>query len=481
MRKDRPQRPSQQVRPEKDVESTHRDKGLTKGTLVTITIRSFSDDGFGKAELAGRSILVAGTVPGDRLSARIVHIGTHVLIATLVTMIEASKQRAIRQRCPDAAVCLGCPLIVLEADAQRVMKQSFVKDAFSVHQELRGTSIAPLLEPALSLHYRTTAKLAVAGTYREPYIGMYRRTTHDVVDLEGCPVHHPLINRVIQAVRSGICDQKIQVWQEKKRSGILRYLVVRVSESSRQAMVTFVTARRAFNEMHHLAAHVKSLVPEVTVICQNVNSSEGNVIFGSQDHFISKEHSMVEQIGTVRLEVSPRSFLQAQNDGARLLYETVRDKAAITSESRVLDVYCGIGGIALTLAPRVQEVYGVELNQEAVKDARKNARLNNARNCRFEAGDAAEMLEGLVEDGEHFDLVVVNPPRKGCERAVIEQLLALAAPTIAYVSCSPQTLARDLAVLVAGGYHIELVQPVDMFPQTMHVETVVILRLTPKK
>jgi 23S rRNA (uracil1939-C5)-methyltransferase len=321
----------------------------------------------------------------------------------------------------------------------------------------------------------------VAGTHREPYIGIYRRASHDVVDLEDCPLHHALVNRVIKAASEGISKLKVPIWQEKNKTGILRYLVVRVSASSNQAMVTFVTYRRAFNEIHHLARFIQERVPQVVVTCQNVNSSEGNVIFGAHDHFLTKQQTVQDRIGEVEVLISPRSFLQVNNEAAALLYHAVLERAGLDGKQTVLDLYCGIGGIALTLAPHAKRVVGFELNPEAVADARRNARLNQRRNCRFEAGDVRELLADLAEDDERVDLVVLNPPRKGCEREVLQQVAGLAPQRIIYVSCSPQTLARDLDILSGLGYDCREVQPVDMFPQTPHVENVALLERTPVK
>ena len=190
---------------------------------------------------------------------------------------------------------------------------------------------------------------------------------------------------------------------------------------------------------------------------------------------------MQDRIGEVEVLISPRSFLQVNNEAAALLYHAVLERAGLDGRQTVLDLYCGIGGIALTLAPHAKRVLGVEVNPEAVSDARRNAKLNGRRNCRFEAGDVAELLTDLTEDGERFDLVVLNPPRKGCDREVLQQVAGLAPGRIVYVSCSPQTLARDLDILSGLGYDCREVQPVDMFPQTPHVENVALLERIPVK
>jgi 23S rRNA (uracil1939-C5)-methyltransferase len=183
----------------------------------------------------------------------------------------------------------------------------------------------------------------------------------------------------------------------------------------------------------------------------------------------------------VEVLISPRSFLQVNNEAAALLYNAVLERADLTGKQTVLDLYCGIGGIALTLAPHAKRVVGIEMNTEAVADARRNARLNNRRNCRFEAGDVRELLADSIEDEQRFDLVVLNPPRKGCDREVLQQVAELAPQRIVYVSCSPQTLARDLDILAGLGYACRELQPVDMFPQTPHVENVALLERIPVK
>jgi len=363
---------------------------------------------------------------------------------------------------------------------QALWKRQMIIDQLRLYRDLGDIIIHPLLSPQRLIHYRTTARLAVAGKFSDPFIGIYRRATHDVFDLDECPIHHPLVNRVVEAVRRGITKMKVPVYNPQSRMGLLRYLVVRVSEAEQKAMVVFVTAQRSFNEIHHLGRFVREQMPEVEVVVQNVNSSEGNVIMGPTDHFLTPKHHLIERIGDVALMISPRSFFQVNRDGARLIYDKVLEWASLSGSETVLDLYCGIGGIALTLAPNAGKVIGVEISEAAVADANKNARLNGVGNCRFEAGDAAELLDELATDGECIDLAVLNPPRKGCEERVLQRVAALSPRTLIYVSCSPQSLARDLNILKTLGYCCREIQPVDMFPQTMHVENVALLEKSDK-
>jgi 23S rRNA (uracil1939-C5)-methyltransferase len=455
--------------------------GPRRGQLLELTIERLDPEGLGVAHFEGKTVLVAGTLPQDRCMARISHLGKTAVYADLVRMVLPSPLRTKQPICPDAELCLGCPLIGMRYAEQVKWKHEQVRAELAAYPTLQKVTVHPVLSPNQRMHYRTTAKLAVAGTHAEPYIGIYRRASHDVVDLEECPLHHALVNRVIKAASEGISKLKVPIWQEKNKSGILRYLVVRVSASSGAAMVTFVTYRRAFNEIHHLARYVQERIPQVAVVCQNVNPSEGNVIFGAHDHFLTKQQTVQDRIGEVEMLISPRSLLQVHNEAAALLYNAVLERAGLDGRQIVLDLYCGIGGIALTLAPHAKRVLGVEVNPDAVSDARRNAKLNHRRNCRFEAGDVRELLADLAEEGERFDLVVLNPPRKGCEREVLQQVAGLAPQRIVYVSCSPQTLARDLDILSGLGYDCRELQPVDMFPQTPHVENVALLERIPVK
>jgi 23S rRNA (uracil1939-C5)-methyltransferase len=363
----------------------------------------------------------------------------------------------------------------LNYPAQLAWKRELVGQALGRYPALRGAVLHDVLPAPQPLHYRNAAKLVVAGKFAAPVIGMYRKNSHEVVDIGSCPLHHPLVNRVAAAVREGIRKGKVPVFSPSTGSGLLRYLVVRVSAAENRAMVVFVTAQRSFNEVHHLGKFLQATVPEVEVLVQNVNSSTGNVILGDKDHFLTRERFLQERLGDVRFAISPRSFFQVNSGGARIIYDKVREWARLTGRERVLDLYCGIGGISLFLAREAKEVVGFEVVEAAVTDAERNARLNGIANCRFEAGDAAELLEELHEAGERFDLVVLNPPRKGCDEQVLKDVSALGPGKIIYVSCSPQTLARDLAILARLGYRTVEVQPVDMFPQTPHVENVALL------
>jgi 23S rRNA (uracil1939-C5)-methyltransferase len=450
-------------------------KHLVKGQALDLSIISLDEDGYGIADHDGIRIRVNGALPGEQVRARITFSGQRDTFADTFKIFRSSPERLAESPCAKAASCDGCPLIQMKYQAQLDWKKGLVDGVVRNYPSLRETKINPVLPSNKPLSYRTRAKLVISGKFAEPKIGIYLRNTHQVIDLGDCQLHHPLINRIVEATREGIRKGKIPIYSPKTENGLLRYLVVRVSEHENRAMVVLVTSERSFNEIHHLAKHLQKAVPEVTVVAQNVNTSTGNVIMGDREFFVTKQQTLTEKLGDIRFSISPRSFFQVSNDGAQTIYQQVKKWAALTGRESVVDVYCGIGGISLFLADSAREIVGFELAEAAVADAAKNARLNGIRNCQFEAGDAAELLAGFSEEKTEADIVVLNPPRKGCDEEVLRSCSRLKPKRIIYVSCSPTTLARDLHTLKGLGYRTLEIQPVDMFPQTPHVENVALL------
>ncbi|MDO9069754.1 MAG: 23S rRNA (uracil(1939)-C(5))-methyltransferase RlmD [Deltaproteobacteria bacterium] len=446
---------------------------LVRNSVLEFRISTLDEDGYGTTRSEdGMTLRVNGALPGDVVSAVVDHVAGGTAFCHVRKLLQPSPLRSKRPPCGESADCCGCPLIAMKYTEQKIWKRGMILSELAKFPELSGVTVHHLLSPDSLIHYRTTAKLTVAGKFSEPFIGIYRRASHDVYDLEQCPLHHPLINRVIDAVRTGIKKGKVPVYNPQSRMGLLRYLVVRVSVHEKKAMVVFVTAKRSYNEIHHLGRFVQEQVPEIEVAVQNVNSSEGNVILGQKDFYLTPKQHLTERVGELSFRISPRSFFQINNSGANLIYNQVREWAGLVGTETVLDLYCGIGGIALFLAGQAREVIGVEVVEDAVADARLNAKINRINNSRFEAGDAAELLEELAEENQKVDVVVLNPPRKGCDQKVLERVAALSSRAIIYVSCSPASLARDLVALKNLGYLCREIQPVDMFPQTVHVENV---------
>jgi 23S rRNA (uracil1939-C5)-methyltransferase len=447
---------------------------LHSGQALELQIASTTNEGFGVAMHEGTRVLVAGGLPGEKLVARVTYVGRREAFANTLKCLKVSPDRQPSPACGLGRVCDGCGLMQMRYPAQLSWKKSLVTRELRKFPSLAEAEIFDTIASPKELNYRNTAKLVVAGKHSDPVIGIYRRNTHDVMEINNCSLHHPLINKVVAAAKVGIRKGKVQIYNPKSEMGLLRYLVVRVAEPGDRVMVVFVTSDQGYNEMHHLAKHIQQAVPEVAVVAQNINTSTGNVIFGHKDRFITKAQTLKSYLGEKSFTLSPHSFFQVNSGAARIIYEKVRELAALTGRERVIDVYCGIGGISLFLADKAKEVVGIEFVEAAVADATENAAQNRASNCRFEAGDAAHLIDEIGEEGG-ADLVVLNPPRKGCDEKVLQSVAAIKPARIIYVSCSPETLSRDLDILSRLGYRTLQVHPVDMFPQTIHVEDVVLL------
>lgn len=446
---------------------------LPPGSIHEVLIDSAGDDGTGRCRLEGRTVTVPRTAPGDRCRIRILESNRRYASAALLAVITPSPHRSPLSRCSHDR-CDGCPLIAWSDEAQLRWKEELILREFSRHGIFPDRRHVPVQRSEPSLQYRNSAKLVIGGTAAAPRIGIFRRWTHEVVHIPDCPIHHPLINTIAAVVREGIRKLKIPVYHETSGRGLLRHLVARV-DGNGGAAVCFVTAYRSYNEIHHLLRYLADRVPGVEVALQNVNQGTGNVIFGDEDHPLTRKRSIDITLGHLSLTLSPRSFFQVNTAQALSLYRRATEMLRLEGGERVLDLYCGIGGIGLFAARRGIELTGVEFLPEAALNAEKNARRNGLPDARFIAGDAAASVQELVEEGERFDRVILNPPRSGCPSSLLSSLGVTGARRIVYVSCNPATLARDLAILKGNGFREEEVEGFDMFPQTEHVETVVSL------
>jgi len=444
--------------------------------VINVTIDRLNEDGVGVGHVDGKPILVPGALPGEKIRATVEHEGQRHQAGRLARVLVPNPDR-VPAACSHADACQGCLLIGLNYPAQLKWKEDSVRAELQRYDALRPVPVVPIWAAPQAFGYRCHAKLVMARERGKVKIGLYRRGSHDVVDIGNCPLHHPLINRIVEVVREEIDRQQIWIYDPLKGRGLLRYLLVRVSPTHQKALVTFVTAKREYREVTSLAKWLQRKVPEVISVQENVNGSAGNVIFGRETLKIIGAPDLIDQIGDLRLRLGPTSFLQVNHPQAARIYELVRDWAALKPGENAIDVYCGIGGIALNLARDAGGVIGIEVVPEAVRNARENARMNGRNNCRFLDGDAADLLGDLVGEIPPGSVAVVNPPRKGCAPEVLKALAELAPRSLIYVSCSPDTLARDLDLLSRQGLRALEVQPVDMFPQTPHVESVV--RLEP--
>ena len=354
-------------------------------------------------------------------------------------------------------------------------KREIVVKALAAYPLLAHLEVSPVIASPQRLGYRSRIKLVVRRSKGEVAAGLYVPGSHHVVDISSCPVHPRSVNQVVQYLKKKIQELGIVPYDERNDSGDLRYVDFRYSFARRELSVTLVTRHASFPQGGALARFMQHRFPFIVGVIQNINDQKGNVIWGKSFRTLAGRDTILERLGELKFVYPAGVFSQANPFTARRLYERVCEMAHLGGGECVLDLYCGVGPISLYLGAAAREVWGIDDSELAVATAKQNARRNGLGNCRFVAGDVAQTLSQFTQRVSRFDLLVINPPRKGVQPAAMERIQTMTVPRIIYVSCNPQSLARDLERFVHGGYVLRSLQAFDMFPQTEEVETVALL------
>ncbi|MNL01598.1 23S rRNA (uracil-C(5))-methyltransferase RlmCD [compost metagenome] len=338
-----------------------------------------------------------------------------------------------------------------------------------------GIVVLPTLGMSDPWRYRNKAQVPVGVLDGALVGGFYSKGSHRIVDMETCLIQHEHNDEVVNRVKEIGSSLGISAYNEETGRGLLRHVVVKKAFRTGEMMLVLVTNGRDIPHVDAWIGRIREQIPHVASICQNVNTKQTNVIFGDETRTLWGRDVIYDYIGDVQFAISARSFYQVNPVQTEVLYGKTVEYAGLTGKETVIDAYCGIGTISLFLAQHADQVYGVEIVKEAIEDARINADLNGMRNVKFEVGASEVVIPRWKEQGIEADVIVVDPPRKGCDPQLLDTILAMKPERVVYVSCNPSTLARDLRVLEDGGYRTVEVQPVDMFPHTTHVENVALL------
>lgn len=376
----------------------------------------------------------------------------------------------------DADSNVSRPSIGSPADRLNVADQG--EDASAIGEAGEGAegSSGVVVHPTLGMkepwHYRNKAQVPVGVENGRLLAGFYALGSHRIIDMDACLIQDEHNDQAIQTVKDLAQELGISIYDEENHRGLLRHIAVRKGFKTGEMMIVLVTNGRDIPKQDAWVQLIREQVPNVASICQNMNTKRTNVIFGEETRVLWGRDVIYDEIGDVRFAISARSFYQVNPVQTKVLYEKALEYAELSGKETVIDAYCGIGTISLFMARHADKVYGVEIVPEAVEDARRNALINDIRNAEFEVGKAEEVLPAWQKQGIRADVIVVDPPRKGCDEALLETILQMKPKRVVYVSCNPSTLARDLRILEDGGYRTVEVQPVDMFPHTVHVESV---------
>lgn len=451
---------------------------LQKNQILTLRIERLSSDGSGVAHSAdGEAVFVPGTAPGDEARVRIVKDCGRYAFGILDELLTPSPDR-IPVDCPVAGPCGGCSLRHLDYAAELRAKQESVLDAFRRIGGLEVPVLDILPSPEVD-RYRNKVQFPV-GVDKNcvPCIGFYAGRTHRIVPCPDCKLQPGVLNEIGNALCAFFAQQGIRPYDEQSGKGLVRHIFLRRGAHSGQIMVCLVCTRTKLPHAEQLCTALRGQFPAISTILLNVNAKNTNVILGSENHILYGPGYIEDTLCGVPVRLGPLSFYQVNTLAAERLYGVAAQYAQLTPGDTLLDLYCGMGTIGLSMAEQCRELIGVEIVPEAIESAKANAaRMGEAvaAKSRFFCADAGQAATQLAAEGLHPDIVMLDPPRKGCDEATLSAVVRMAPRRVVYVSCNPATAARDAAWLEQNGYHAEKVQPVDLFPRTKHCETVVLL------
>ncbi len=461
------------------------DSSLQPGVSLVVTVDRLDRDGAGVAEVrAGAGLFrlhVAGALPGESARAKVMHVSTHAFAqgrdawADLEEIVRVSPER-VAPPCPAQHRCGGCPLANWAYAAQLEWKRGLVAKAIAAQEELARVPVTACAPSPRPFGYRANAKY-VFGHDRDGklVLGAYAPRSHEILDMSGCPIGEPALAEVAAALLTLLAQHAVAPFDEIRRTGLLRYVVLRANADGK-VLVALVTGREIWPKGEALARELAAACPAVLGVVHNINGTAGNALFGEQEHLLFGSASIEDTIGPARVRLGPRSFSQANRLVAgRAYHDIVTAAARLGTINRVVDAYAGAGGIALALAPLAHEVVAIEENPAACATAQaflaECGPGDPGARVRFVAGDVAEHLARVGS----ADLVVLNPPRRGCAMATIAAVAQLHPRLVAYLSCNPASLARDLAALARLGLPTVGITPYDMLAQTPHVEALALV------
>jgi len=455
---------------------------LQKNKDYSIDISGMTHEGQGVGRIENLAVFVDGAILGETVQVKIVKLNKSYAIGKLINITTPSKDR-ITPFCQAYGKCGGCSLQHMTYEAQLEFKTNTVKDAIrrigkleevAVHDTI-GMDNGDEATEGKALNYRNKAQYPVGMGDNGAIVGFYAKRSHRIVENEHCGIQDLASSEIRKVFKAFVRENKIDTYDETTGKGLVRHLMTRVGIKTGEIMVVVVINGRELPFKEKLVKLLTDKLPAVKSIYLNVNTENTNIILGEKNIKLYGNDTITDFIGKYKFKISPHSFYQVNSFQTEVLYGKVLEYAGLSGKEVVFDLYCGIGTISLFLSKKAKKVYGVEVVEAAVRDARRNAELNGVGNVEFVTGEAEKVIPEMYEQGIKADVVVVDPPRKGCDEVLLETLVGMAPERIVYVSCNPATLARDLGYLAERGYAVREAQPVDMFPWTGHVETVVCL------
>ena len=445
---------------------------LKKNDEIYLTVKSCTVQGSGVCDYEGMTVFVRGAVTGDRVLAHIIKVKKTYAVGIIKKLVQRSPMRA-KNFCPIAEKCGGCCFAHIKYEAELEIKAQQVADNFKRLGKLDITP-DPIIPSPSAERYRNKAQYPVGSNGKFALIGFYAPMTHRIIDCADCLLQPKEFAEITDIFRDWIRENKISVYNEADGSGTLRHIYIRKAVVTGQIMVCAVANSETLPHSDRLIEKLTE-IDGIKSIILNINREKTNVVLGRECKTLWGSDCITDELCGLKFNLSPLSFYQVNHDGAEILYNKAKEYAALSGNETLVDLYCGTGTIGLTMAKNVKHLIGVEIIPQAIENAKENARLNGIENAEFICADASQAAATLLERGIKPDVVILDPPRKGCDEALINTVAEMSPERVVYVSCDSATLARDCQRFTALGYHPTCATPVDMFPHTAHVETVVLL------
>ncbi|MFT9268685.1 MAG: 23S rRNA (uracil(1939)-C(5))-methyltransferase RlmD [Liquorilactobacillus nagelii] len=447
---------------------------VEKNQEFEVTVEDLSYQGRGVAKVDHYPLFIDDALPGEKILAHVMKASRNYGFAKVVKRYNDSPDRQLNTE--SAYLQTGiAPLQHLKYDAQLRFKQGQIKEL--LHKaHLDQITVAPTQGMVEPLHYRNKAQIPVRMVNDQLETGFFRQRSHQFVPMHDFLIQDPRIDQVLEVIQTVLREFEVPAYNERQHNGVIRHIVIRRGHYSGQVMVTLVTRSRKLPAGKQIAQQIMEHCSDVVSVYQNINSAKTNVIMGRDEKLLAGKAQIEDQLNGIKFAISPRSFFQVNSLQTEKIYQYVAQAAKLSGEETLIDAYCGIGTISLSLAKQAKQVYGVEIVADAIEDAKRNAALNGITNAEFKVAATEEQFAKWAKAGLKPDIVVFDPPRKGLETKVLESTLQLMPQKIVYVSCNPATLVRDLQFLTENGYQVTgPIQPFDQFPQTNHVESITVL------
>ena len=437
-----------------------------------LTIKRLGINGEGVNYIKKKVVFVPGALPGEEVVVEVTK--AHPKFAeAIVKKVRKRSEHRVKAPCIVYEQCGGCQLQHLEYSQQLKEKRDILIQALERHTRfnIEEMDIRPTIGMDNPWHYRNKSQFQLGEDHGKVIAGMYSIDSHRLINIPECIVQQPVTNKVTNIVKQILADFRVPIYNEKTRKGIVRTIVTRVGVQTGQVQVMLVTARKELPRKEAILSEIKKRLPEVVSVMQNVNPKRTSIILGDETIHLAGDKIVEERLEEFTYELSARAFFQLNPAQTVILYNEVKEAAALTGNEQIVDAYCGVGTIGLWLADKAGEIRGMDVIPEGIEDAKKNARKHERKNASYFTGKAEDLMLKWVKEGWRPDVVVVDPPRTGCDEKFLDTILKVKPKKFIYVSCNPSTLAKDLQML-GKKYEVEYLQPVDMFPQTAHVEVV---------